>query len=296
MSNANKWRVMQAQRIGALYTANPNVAAVVLGGSAGRGHADAYSDIELGVFWLSPPSDAERRTVIEQSGTDLLRSYPFDPLEHVWEDDLSLGRSAPDHANSGVLMEVIHTTTARVQQTLDAVLLHHDPDEGKQNIIAGVLAGQPLHNEPLLQHWKAQAASYPTELAEAVVRRHAQIDHFWRWRMWLARGPNLLMLYQSYAQVQQKLLHTLLGLNRVYYAGFKWLDVVAAQLHHAPPDLVSRLRAVFQVEPAEGAGQLKALVEETYDLLEQHMPQLDVERLRRIFRYQRPVWEVPPVE
>ena len=32
----------------------------------------------------------------------------------------------------------------------------------------------------------------------------------------------------------------------------------------------------------------------TVDFVEQHMPQIDVDRLRRIFRYRRPFWEEPP--
>ena len=36
---------------------------------------------------------------------------------------------------------------------------------------------------------------------------------------------------------------------------------------------------------------LTALVEETHDLVEQQLPQIDVERLRQILRYERPLWE-----
>jgi hypothetical protein len=132
-------------------------------------------------------------------------------------------------------------------------------------------------------------------LALAVVNRYAIIDHFWRWEMWLARGENLMMLYQAYTQIQQQLLHLLLGLNRIYYFGFKWLDVVAEQLRYKPEDLVRRLSRVYQVSPAEGARELTALVEETYDLVEQHVPHVDVPWLRNVFHYRRPIWdEAPP--
>ena len=72
-----------------------------------------------------------------------------------------------------------------MQQTLDAVLLGYDPDLLKQNLVAGVLNGKPLHNADLIDVWQARAATYPDGLKLAVVRRHAQIDHFWRWQMWL---------------------------------------------------------------------------------------------------------------
>jgi len=89
----------------------------------------------------------------------------------------------------------------------------------------------------------------------------------------------------------------LLGLNRVYYFGFKWLDVVSERLAQKPADLVSRLRQVYQLEPAEGAHKLAALVEETYDLIETQLPEIDIAWLRAVFRYRRPVWDqAPPIE
>jgi hypothetical protein len=34
-----------------------------------------------------------------------------------------------------------------------------------------------------------------------------------------------------------------------------------------------------------------ALVEETHDLVENQLPEIDVKRLREILRYERPVWD-----
>ena len=60
MNAASQWRHNLAHPLAPIYAANPHVAAVLLGGSTARGHADRYSDIELGVFWHQPPTDAER--------------------------------------------------------------------------------------------------------------------------------------------------------------------------------------------------------------------------------------------
>lgn len=294
MNAASQWRAALARQIAPLYATNPHVAAVLLGGSTARGHADRFSDIELGVFWHHPPTDAERLIVANQIKGDLVRLYPYDPTEEVWCDDFTLGRRHPDQPNSGILLEVVHYTTDFLNRTFDAVLDHANPDPLKQNLIAGVVQGVPLHQVELVQLWKARAANYPEALAIAVVNRYALIDHFWRWEMWLARSSNLMQLYHSYAQVQQQLLHVLLGINRVYFFGFKWIDVLAERLQHKPNDLVRRLSQVYQVEPAAGAQELTALVEETYTLVEQQLPQVDVARLRAVFRYQRPIWDAAP--
>ncbi|MGA7730065.1 MAG: hypothetical protein WCD37_02205 [Chloroflexia bacterium] len=294
MNPPSRWRLDIARRLATLYAANPNVAAVLAGGSTARGHADKYSDLEFGVFWHQPPTDEERKAAIALSGGDLIRIYPYDPQYEVWADDLMMGRAAPDAPQSGLLVEIVHYTADFMDRTLDNVLLQHDPDEDKQVLLSAILTGIPFHNEPLLHRWRQRVSSYPDELAAAVVKRHSQIDHFWRSEMFLHRHENLMMLYHSFDQVQVKLLHVLLGMNHTYYFGFKWLDVVASHLPIAPPDLLHRLRQVYQIAPAQAAPLLAALVEETYDLIEQHVPGIDVDWLRRVFRYRRPSWEEPP--
>jgi hypothetical protein len=193
-----------------------------------------------------------------------------------------------------VLVEVVHYTTEFLDRTLDAVLSQYNPEPLKQLLIAGVVQGIPLYHADRVQQWKARAAGYPDDLAVAVINRYGIIDHFWRWEMWLARGENVMMLYQAFTQIQQQLLYMLLGLNRVYYFGFKWLDVINEHIPQQPTNLMSRLRRVYQLAPAEGAHELASLVEETYDLIEQQLPQIDVAHLRSVFRYQRPFWDHAP--
>jgi hypothetical protein len=60
-----------AQTIAALYTADPRVRAVLVGGSVARGCADRYSDVEIGLFWEAFPTDEEFRAAMERArGTD----------------------------------------------------------------------------------------------------------------------------------------------------------------------------------------------------------------------------------
>src|SRR3954452_17501354 len=143
MNNGSQWRYAIGQQLAPLYAANPYVDAVLLGGSSARGHADRYSDIELGVFWQRPPNEMERKDVVTRSKGDLLYLYPYDVDEQVWSDDLMIGRSHPDIPKSGVLVEVVHYTAAYMQETLDKVLLAYDPDESKQNLLASIMDGIP---------------------------------------------------------------------------------------------------------------------------------------------------------
>jgi hypothetical protein len=293
-NTGSQWRRDFAERIAPIYAVNPHVDAVLLGGSTASGLADRYSDIEIGVFWNQAPTDDERQAAILQAGAGEHRMYPYDPAEEVWSDDLMLGESVLGDPSSGVLVELAHYTSEMTERTIRDVVERFNPDLLKQNLLAGIHNGIALHDKGLIQEWKSHLAVYPEQLAVAVVNHFAQIDHFWRWQMWLERGPNLMMLYNACVQVEQKIILSLLALNRVYYHGFKWLNELESSQAITPRDLRRRLNDVFELGPAEGCHILTELVEETYDLIDRHLPQVNVDRLRRVFRYQRPVLDAPP--
>ena len=121
-----------------------------------------------------------------------------------------------------------------------------------------------------------------------LLRKRALIETVW------AEYDDVL---QIVFQIEEKILHILLGLNRVYYSGFKWLDVVISRMSIKPSDLAYRLEEVYTLPPEEGAISIVKLVDETYALIEQHMPDIDVRWLRQVFHYERPSWEQkPPVQ
>ena len=291
MTPASAARRAAAERIAPVYAANPKVAAVILAGSTARGHADCFSDIELGVFWHEPPTEDERLAAIEQAGGELETLYPVE--NGAWYDDWKLGRHG-GVPKSGVSIDMPHQTMTTVDATLAAVLVRHDPDPLKQNTISAILDGIPLHGHELLEEWRERANLYPNELATSVVRMHGQISHFWRFRM-LAARRNPLHAYMGIVSTHETVLHLLLAVNRVYYFGFKSLDTVIARLPIAPPDLDRRLRRAYELG-ADADAELRSLVEETYDLVERNVPNVDVDRLRRIFCYQRPLWNAEPIQ
>jgi hypothetical protein len=296
LNAASLWRLAIARRIGAAYAANPNVAAVIVGGSTARGHADRYSDIELGVFWHRPPTEDERLAAAQDAGAYVHRLYPYDPEEEVWSDDLFVGHRTPGQPTTGVLIEIPHYTADFIERVLADVLERYDTSDDKQNLISAILAAIPVSGEKLVDGWRARAAVYPRGLAVAMVQRYAQIDHFWRTEMFQERSDNILLFYETLVQVSRKLLYVLLALNSIYYSGFKWIHLQIAAMQTVPPDFQRRLTHVFRAEPGDAAREMHALVEETYTLIESAMPEVDVDKLRRIFRYSREPWDEAPTE
>ncbi len=263
--------------------------AVLLGGSTARGEADKFSDIEVGVFWSRVPTDDDRALAIARAGGDLHRLWPFAEVERAWFDDWFIGRR-DGVEKSGVLVEPVHMTIADAQATVQDVVERFDPAIEKQVLLAALCDGLPLAGDELLAPWRAAARSYPDELARAVVERHAQIDHFWRFSMFRDRD-NPMHAARATADVHERVLHALLAVNRVYWYGFKSLDSLARRLAKAPADLAACLRRTYEVESPERERFLASLVEETYDLVERYVPGADVERLRTNFRYRRPLWD-----
>ncbi len=294
-TGAGNWRLPLARRVAAVYSTNPHVAATFVGGSVARGHADRYSDIEIGVLWHQPPTDSERLASAEATGGDVQRIYPYEPEEEVWMDNLFLGHTAAGQRSTGVLVEVVHNTTEFTERVLDDVLVHYDPAELKQNLVAAFVQAIPVYGETLIEAWRSRAAVYPRELALAVINRHGQIESFRTIDMLFERGNNLMLVHDTLVQVSKELLYLLLALNRIYfYSSFKWIHLQIPQMQIVPPDFQRRLTLLFQSEPRAAIQDLVLLVEQTYDLIEKAMPEVDVERFRFFFRYRRQPWDQPP--
>ena len=276
---ASSWRRELAAPLLAAYAAIPDVAAAAVSGSTARAAADRWSDIEVMVFWLRPPDEHDRGNAAAAAGASVLRLFPFDAEEDIWCDDLSLG-------SDGVLAEVTHALVATAEEQLDRLLLECDPDPLLLNFAQGVVDATPAEQSPLLDCWKSRLRVYPDDLRAAAIRRNAQIDHFWRWQMFLARR-NPMLSAAAFADVATRLHATMLALNRRYGPGLKSPDALSEPFEIAPPDFAARLRDSFALDAAGRAAALTRLVTETYDLIEQEVPAVDVARLREIFRHER---------
>lgn len=295
MNNPSNWRANIAQSLAQHYAQNPQVVTVMLGGSASRGYADKFSDIDLGVFWHQPPTLSDRRAVIQAVHADELRLYAYDANEQVWSDDYTVGRNTADAPLSGCLVEVGHYLASFVDSTLHNVIDDHSTNLLAHNLIAGIVDGIPLHNPAQITAWQHYAAQYPDGLAVALIETYGVIDHFWRWEMYIERR-NRMMLYHAFSDVQQRILQILLALNKIYYFGFKWLAVVSERLTIKPDNLHQRIQSTYGTSPQEAAQTIMQLVDDTFTLVEQHQPDVNTERLRRIFSYQRPFWETSPLD
>lgn len=286
MNEASRWRLAMAHAIAPVYAPDPRVRAMIVAGSVGRGCADQYSDVETGVFWERLPEPGELQAAMERArGTDW-ELDPYDPdKDDVWYEEYVAG---------GLKIDLRHMAVTRMEAVLAAVVDEGDISKSdRQEIIFAVQHSVPLHGAPQIEEWRVRAARYPDRLARAMVLKHVAFPPWWSVLMYAERG-DLPMLYGAFHQATRRILGVLLGLNRIYDPGMKWIDQTIAMLAVAPPELAARLAEAFRAEPRAGARQMQQLIEETFDRVEQEMPGLDIAGIRRDFRFCRPIMHAAP--
>lgn len=279
MNDASRWRLEVARFVAPIIAKNPKVQAIVLGGSASRGHADSYSDIEIGVFWSEPPTDAERIAPIEPAGGVFWELDPYDPIEDTWMDEWGLG---------GVKMDVRNLTVAGLERILAEVTQQADTVEFKHMTVSAIQYGMALYNPQMLEQWQAQLTPYPGALGRALIQKNLRLDSWCWWVELLAQRGDLTLMYSSLSQGAHKMLYMLTGLNQMYFPGFKWLYRLMDDLAIKPEHLSARMTQAFQSEPLTATSTLRDLIVETYDLIEAHMPDVDTIEARSEFLKQRP--------
>jgi hypothetical protein len=287
MQEESRWRYALAQQIASHSHANPKVAAVLVEGSVARGYADHFSDIDLAVFWAEPPTAQERRDIVTRAGGRDRHPSPSHSEAAGWETR---------NVREGVAIDVRHTTVKATERLLAAVLEHADPSLSKQQRLAALRSALPLTNPTLITGWQQQAAAYPHALAVAMVRDHLRFRPAWEQER-LAQRNDVLVLYDSFCTAQKHLLLVLLGLNRLYYPGWRWMDRLMEGLQVTPPNLSPRFKQLFaivSIDPLASVYQLHDLIEETFRLVETHLGEVDTHAARERFRGQHRVWELAP--
>ncbi len=279
-------RLDVARRLADEYAADPAVLGVLCAGSTGRGDADRWSDLELLTVWSTSPDDGQRGRVADAVGASAVRLFAHNPAEFGSADDFWLGEPG-----LGLLVEVGHATAADATAALDRLLVDAEPDIYLLTVASAYASGRLMCGD--LSAWRDRVRSYPPDLAAAVIRRHGQIDNFWRWQMYVERG-NPHGLRTHFAGVAGAVSHISCALSGRFWPGGKWPTRTLDGLPVAPVDLAERLAAVDTMPPAAAANALADLVDEAYDLVELRQPAVDVDRLREIFHFGRSPW--PPGE
>jgi hypothetical protein len=258
-----------ARRVVEAATEKMPIRAALLAGSAGRGNADRFSDIDLLLYVDEVPTNEAVAQVREAvGGTNPLRRY--DATEYANGEEFQL---------DGVRTEMSFTTVARIEWQLHQLLDElQDVATPHQKFLSGVAEGLPLHGETLIAQWQARLRNYPEQFREEMIRRHWDFFPLWYYGEAMALRDSELWRLDVLLDGAFNLLGVLAGLNRLYFARFelKRMRDLIAKMEVAPPALADRIEALFRLSPEESAQSFGTLVEETRQLVSRELPDLQV--------------------
>ena len=266
-----------AREIAHLYSDDPRVVAVMAGGSVSRGCADEYSDVEIGVFWDTPPSDADRRDAAHRMGGDV---WKFDPSggprasEHIGLSEATVGST---RYRGTAMVSPVHITVDTAEEWIDALIDDLDTDAQKYELASAVRYGVPLYGHDLVRRWKDKAASFPERLALKLVQQNLWLGPWFNRAAYVARGDHLVAA-QNLVWMQQGIVNVLAALNREYLPSVehKWVGWLLEGLEIKPDRCTDRLRGTFATgDLGEAVRDLVELGMEVIDLVEEHLPEVD---------------------
>jgi hypothetical protein len=182
--------------------------------------------------------------------------------------------------------------SAFLVSTLDRYIVdvveHSDSTVEKQLRLAALQNSIPLRGQDLVHRWRDKIANYPDALAEKIIRDNVDFGGWNSVEMCFARG-DLLLAYDLLTKVQKEVMAVLLALNRTYmgHPHGKWLAHFAAGMQHKPSRFAERMLYALRAGSVQGAREMDGVIEETFALVEQQFPQIDLTEIKQDVRFRR---------
>ncbi|MBZ0293838.1 MAG: nucleotidyltransferase domain-containing protein [Anaerolineae bacterium] len=296
MNTASRWRVTVAERIASVYMTYPQVKAIVLVGGIARGGGDAFSDVDLAVFWQDRVGEAESRQALARLESALGLPLQFEQLDIIqafdapgadgllWEDVLYLP--------NGLKVDIDHRTVEAMERILDDVTHRYDTNGHKLEVLYSIQRVRVLHGAELVQEWQSRAREYPNELARRVAEGHL-VRMQPSLEMHISRG-DWLLVYRTLVGGTQDIIGLLCALNRIHRPDYKRLRELCAQLTLKPDRLYERISDLLCGPPDDAAETFDTLAEETFALIEEYLPQVNIESARqRLYQRRKAIFDPP---
>jgi predicted nucleotidyltransferase len=303
MPNADSnWRIEIARKIAPIYTAYPDVAALVLIGGIARGRGDIFSDIDLTAYWSRPPTEDERRAAQAQYAAILhtpvvtgelyqhaISDYPG-AAAYMYEEAAYIGGDE----RTGFKIDVTHDLAEVMDWVIEQVTQQHDAHGARLERLYSIQRVIVFKGEALIREWQARARLYPRALSVKLVEMHLRQLRF-DVAMHLHRG-DLLLFYQALTTVGYHLMGALLALNRVYRPELKRLADLCGELALKPDDLAGRLNRMLRDAPERAARDFDDLTEEVFRLIAAELSEVDLTTILKPYYVRRQAYRGSPIE
>lgn len=285
MTQASDYLVQLATRLTKPYTRLPTLRAAMLTGSAAKGLADFYSDIDMTYYYEGTLPDEETLGAIREQNGGSPRKWVI--------GDRKTGSFAEAYHIDGIEVQIGHTTIASWEASIKSVLEDLDIDTPRQKAMEGTLASVALFGKPYMDRWKAQIAAYPDALAEAMVKHNLRFFPVWGLKPHFATRDATVWFYHILVESAHHVVGILAGLNRLYFTTFQFkrMKRFTEQMSIKPDNLYERLEQIFESEMETAVHDLEQLIAETLALVDAHMPQIDTSAAKAKIGWRQKAWQ-----
>ncbi len=287
MTPASRYLIRLAQEIAAPYTDLPTLRAAMITGSAAKGLADRYSDIDMTMYYADElPVEEALNAIRTQLGGGPRRWFLGDRAE---------GSFAEAYGLHGIEVQIGHTRIDTWEETIASVQRADDVATSAQKALEGTLACKALFGEEYIERWKAQIAVFPPELARAMVEQNLRFFALWGLEPHFRTRDATIWYHEILVETTQRLVGVLAGLNQLYFTTFQFKRQgrFIEQMKIKPDNLADRLNGLYTAELGPALTELESLVAETIALVERHMPEVDTGAAKARLGWRQEPWEMP---
>jgi hypothetical protein len=172
-----------------------------------------------------------------------------------------------------------------LDELINGTLSGESFDTTSLDVLRGVEESIVLFGEERYEPIRARVLDYPDSLRRALVEANLKLTPSWIYDgMGRDRG-DLVVFYEYVLATMRHVVGILAGLNRVYVAPekLKRVGVVVGRMSLTPPDAAARLDALLYLPREQVKAELDDLVGRTLDLVDEHLPEVDTTRARRLW-------------
>lgn len=254
-----KTRLAIAEQIKQYYLAYPSIEAIAITGSTAIDQADAFSDLEIALFWEKPPALEWRNAVIQQLGGAATRqTLPEDPIHWMAVDNITVHQFR---------LDIVHNTKALFQKRIKEVLEEYQPIIEKQKLLFVIKYCQCIYGGEKLAPLKAQVAHYPDELQVSLLNKYSKYPTLGSLLLPAVR-KDYLAFYSRLNEYLKTTFYLLLILNKAYFAGTKNTLQRIQGLKIKPESLEKRWEQLYTMTDLVAVAKIMMnIVEEMFDLV-----------------------------
>src|SRR5260221_11366188 len=212
---------------------NPDLLAASLTGSAAKGYADDFSDIDVILIYKNPVSSNEFELIVKEakeSGGDLYHGTPEAGFAVYYYID-------------GIKCDFGFGYSAETQKLFDESIEESDEpvDTVKHLQISGFIDGIILYDENWLIPLIEKVKIMPESVKQKLVKHHLKFLPKWVFEKMAIEREDILFYYETILEVFGNMIGILCGLNSFYHPGkIKGAEFTIEKMKIKPFNFISR--------------------------------------------------------